>query len=48
MGEVTSNVSNDFLSYAKSEKGYDIAAGFTNYSDSKATLEVKPVRKKRM
>ncbi len=40
MGDVTSNVSNDFLSYAKGEKGYDIAAGFTNYSDSKATLEV--------
>ena len=40
MGDVTSNVSNDFLSYAKGEKGYDIAAGFTNYSDSKASLEV--------
>ena len=46
MGEVTSNVSNDFLSYAKSEKGYDIAAGFTNYSDSKATLEVSLYEKK--
>ena len=40
MGDVTSNVSNDFLSYAKGDKGYDIAAGFTNFSDSKATLEI--------
>lgn len=40
MGTAVSNVANTFLSATKEKSGYTAAAGVTNYSNHKATLEI--------
>lgn len=39
-GEKVSNVSLDYVSYAKSEEGFDVAVRITNYSDGQASMDV--------